>query len=61
MTSTFMRFVRDEEGATAIEYAMIAALMAITAIAAVRALGNNMSIMYQEIDVAMDGAVHGGS
>lgn len=59
MISTIERFVRDEQGATAIEYALIASLMAIMGIAALSALGDNMSAMYNEVDVAMDGAVNG--
>lgn len=34
-----MRFLRDERGATAIEYALIAALISVAIIAAVQLLG----------------------
>jgi len=38
-----MRFVRDEAGATAIEYGLIAALIAIGIITAARTLGTQIS------------------
>lgn len=37
------RFVRDESGATAIEYGLIAALIAVVIITAVTAVGTNLS------------------
>jgi len=50
----FQAFLRDEAGATSIEYALVAALMAITAIGAVTALGDNVSTMWQTIADAMN-------
>ena len=46
---TFMRFLRDEEGATAIEYALIAALIAIVIILAVTAAGEQVKAVFQKI------------
>jgi pilus assembly protein Flp/PilA len=43
------RFVRDESGATAIEYSLIAALMAVALIAAVPTLGNAISTSFTNI------------
>jgi pilus assembly protein Flp/PilA len=37
------QFVRDESGATAIEYGLIAALIAVVIITAVTAVGTNLS------------------
>jgi len=37
------RFVRDESGATAIEYGLIVALIAVVIIGAVTALGTNLN------------------
>lgn len=37
------RFVRDESGATAIEYGLIAALIAVAIIVAVKAVGTSLS------------------
>jgi len=43
MTNLFSRFVRDESGATAIEYGLIAALIAVVIIGAVTAVGTGLS------------------
>jgi pilus assembly protein Flp/PilA len=43
MTNLFSRFVRDESGATAIEYGLIAALIAVVVIGAVTTVGSNLS------------------
>ena len=42
MTSLVMRYLRDESGATAIEYGLIAALISITIIAAANAIGGTV-------------------
>jgi pilus assembly protein Flp/PilA len=47
------RFLRDERGATAIEYAMIAAGIAVAIVAAVNALGVSVLGMYETIKAAM--------
>jgi pilus assembly protein Flp/PilA len=39
----FSRFVRDESGATAIEYGLIAALIAVVIITAVTTVGTNLT------------------
>lgn len=41
------RFLRDEEGATAIEYGLMAALIAVVIIAAVAAIGTNLNVTFQ--------------
>jgi pilus assembly protein Flp/PilA len=43
------RFARDENGATAIEYAMIAAGIATAIVATVSALGTTVKGMYESI------------
>ena len=45
----FSRFVRDESGATAIEYGLIAALIAVVVITAVSTVGNNLSATFNKI------------
>ena len=45
----FSRFVRDESGATAIEYGLIAALIAVVIITAVTAVGTNLSGTFNTI------------
>ena len=43
------RFVRDESGATAIEYGLIAALIAVVIITAVKLVGNNLTTVFNDI------------
>jgi len=43
------RFVRDESGATAIEYGLIAALIAVVIITAVTSVGTNLSGTFNTI------------
>jgi pilus assembly protein Flp/PilA len=47
------RFVRDESGATAIEYGLIAAGIAIAIIAAVNALGTALDAKFDSITTAL--------
>jgi pilus assembly protein Flp/PilA len=49
MTNLFARFVKDESGATAIEYGLIAALVAVAAIAGMTTLGTNLSSQFNAI------------
>ena len=41
-------FVRDDEGATAVEYALMVALIALVIIAAVTTLGSNSSTKFSD-------------
>lgn len=43
------RFVQDEEGVTAIEYGLIAALIAVVIIIAVTAVGTNLSGVFNYV------------
>jgi len=43
------RFIRDESGATAIEYGLIAALIAVVIITAVTAVGTNLTSKFNTI------------
>jgi pilus assembly protein Flp/PilA len=49
MKTLFSRFASDESGATAIEYGMIAALIAVVIIAALKTLGNNLGNKFTAI------------
>ena len=49
MTVTLSRFVRDESGATAIEYGLIAALIAVIIIGAVQAVGTQLSTTFTKV------------
>lgn len=43
------RFFRDEEGVTAVEYGLIAALIALVIIAAVGLLGTNLRTAFENV------------
>ena len=43
MLSVFRRLAKDDRGATAIEYTLIASLIAVAAIASMRSVGNKVS------------------
>lgn len=45
----FARFLKDESGATAIEYGLIAALIAVAIIGGVTALGSNANATFGNI------------
>ena len=49
MNNLFARFVRDESGATAIEYGLIAALIAVVVIGAVQVVGTNLSTTFTTV------------
>jgi pilus assembly protein Flp/PilA len=49
MYNIFSRFVRDESGATAIEYGLIAALIAVVIIGALSAIGTNLNATFTSI------------
>ncbi len=50
------RFIQDEEGATAIEYGLIAALIAVVIISAVTMVGSNLSAKFGDVATAISGA-----
>lgn len=49
MLQLLQRFARDENGATAIEYGMIAALIAVVIIASLRLVGSRLSSKFSAI------------
>jgi len=49
MTKLFARFVKDESGATAIEYGLIAAGISLAIIAAVNGLGTTLNTKFGDI------------
>ena len=49
----FKKMIRDEAGATAIEYGLIAALIAVAAITAMSALGDQLSTTFNEVATEM--------
>ena len=53
MKALVAKFMNDEEGATAIEYGLIAALIAVAVIAAVKAVGSGLSTTFSEVNSAL--------
>ena len=49
----FKNLVRDEQGATAIEYGLIAALIAVAAITAMTSLGGTLSGTFNNVNTKM--------
>lgn len=53
MSKIFKRFAKDESGATAIEYALIASLLSVAIIAALQTLGGKVSGTYTSVGAVM--------
>lgn len=53
MKNLVKRFVRDESGATAIEYGLIAALIAVVIIGALQAVGSGLTSKFGQISSAL--------
>ena len=49
MLATLIKLVKNEDAATAIEYGLIAALIAVAAIAAFQLVGTNLSSTFNRI------------
>jgi pilus assembly protein Flp/PilA len=47
------KFIRDEEGVTAIEYGLIAALIAVAIIATVKVVGTTLAALFTTIAAAL--------
>ncbi len=56
MMSQVMRFVRDEEGATALEYGLLAALIAAAMVTAVTTLGTQVGTTLDGVATSMKGS-----
>jgi pilus assembly protein Flp/PilA len=52
-----VNFVREENGVTAIEYGLIAALIAVAIIVALTSLGGSLESNFNEVSSALDGAI----
>jgi pilus assembly protein Flp/PilA len=53
MLNLLKRFARDESAATAIEYGMIAALIAIVVIGAIRLVGTRLSSVFTSVSASL--------
>jgi pilus assembly protein Flp/PilA len=49
MITTLKSMIRDDEGATMVEYGLLVALIAIVAIAGVSLLGTNLKTLYSTV------------
>ncbi|MEM5273786.1 Flp family type IVb pilin [Cupriavidus taiwanensis] len=56
LTTMFQQFMRDEDGVTAIEYGLIAALIAIVIIASVQIVGTQLNSVFSKIGSALTSA-----
>ncbi|TAH33562.1 MAG: Flp family type IVb pilin [Alphaproteobacteria bacterium] len=52
-----VRFLKDESGATAIEYGLIAALVSVAAIAGFQAVGGSLETLFNGISGQLDNAL----
>jgi pilus assembly protein Flp/PilA len=57
----FTRFIKDESGATAIEYGLIAALIGVAIITAATSLGTQLSSTFNVIDTKLQDATNKAS
>jgi pilus assembly protein Flp/PilA len=57
MTKLFSRFLKDESGATAIEYGLIAALISVALVAGATTLGGKLNSTFIELGNKLDDAV----
>jgi pilus assembly protein Flp/PilA len=53
MANLFARFAKDESGATAIEYGLIAALISVVIIAVLTTVGTNLNTKFSNIGTAL--------
>jgi pilus assembly protein Flp/PilA len=56
MLATLKTFAADESGATAIEYGLIAALVAVALIAALTALGSSLATIFNTVSTQLNSA-----
>jgi len=56
MLKKISAFLRDEEGATAIEYGLIVGLIAAVIITVVTASGTNLNTLFTKVDTALSTA-----
>ncbi|MCB1505403.1 MAG: Flp family type IVb pilin [Hyphomicrobiaceae bacterium] len=56
MKNVFARFVKDESGATAIEYGLIAAILSVAIITILQSVGGELSSTYTKINSALSTA-----
>ena len=50
----FLKLIKNEEGATAIEYGLIAALIAVAAIGAMSGIGTSLNSTFTNVSTCLD-------
>lgn len=56
MINTLKNLLRDQQGVTAVEYGMIMAMIAISTMAVMNDIGNNMNAVFTVISDTLQGA-----
>ena len=59
--SVFAKFIKNESGATAIEYGLIAALIAVVAIGAMTTIGQNLNTTFTTVGNSLNTGAGGGN
>lgn len=54
MTNFINRFMKDESGATAIEYGLIVALIAVVIVTVVGSIGNKLNVAFTKVETKLD-------
>jgi pilus assembly protein Flp/PilA len=54
ITARFVRFLRDERGTTAIEYALIASVISIVIVGAATSVGSSLEGFFEKVAAAFD-------
>ena len=53
MLHTLKSMIRDEEGATMVEYGLLVALIALVALGAVKTIGTNLSTLFTSVATSL--------
>ncbi len=53
MSNFISKFVKDEDGATMVEYGLMVALIAVVLIVVVTSVGNSLSSMFNDVNTAI--------
>jgi pilus assembly protein Flp/PilA len=61
MLRTIRKLIKNEAGATAIEYGLIAALVSVAAITALTEMGGSLNQMFGTVSTKLQDAVSGGT
>jgi len=53
MLNAIARFIRDEEGATALEYGIIAGLISVVIVGVLPGIGDKLKVIFEKISTAL--------